>query len=47
MKNILVITGSPRKSGNSGLLANAFIEGAKQKRQGIILCCFKQEGKEF
>lgn len=27
-KNILVITGSPRKGGNSELLADAFIEGA-------------------
>jgi len=28
MKNILVLTGSPRKDGNTTLLANAFIEGA-------------------
>jgi putative NADPH-quinone reductase len=27
-KNILVITGSPRKEGNSDLMADAFIEGA-------------------
>jgi multimeric flavodoxin WrbA len=29
MKNILIITGSPRKNGNSTLLANAFIEGTE------------------
>jgi len=28
MKNILVLTGSPRKGGNSELLADAFIKGA-------------------
>lgn len=28
-KNILVLTGSPRKGGNSDLLADAFIEGAQ------------------
>ena len=30
MKNILVLTGSPRELGNSALLANAFMEGAKE-----------------
>jgi multimeric flavodoxin WrbA len=30
-KNILVLTGSPRKSGNSDKLADAFIAGAQQK----------------
>lgn len=30
-KNILVMTGSPRKNGNSETLANAFIKGAKSK----------------
>lgn len=30
-KNILVITGSPRKGGNSDMLASAFIEGAEKK----------------
>lgn len=29
MKNIIVITGSPRKNGNTELLADAFIEGAR------------------
>lgn len=29
-KNILVITGSPRKNGNSSMLADAFITGAKK-----------------
>lgn len=28
MKNILVLTGSPRRGGNSDLMADAFIEGA-------------------
>lgn len=30
MKNILVITGSPRQNGNSEMLADAFIEGARE-----------------
>jgi len=30
MKNILVLTGSPRKGGNSDLLADAFIKGAEE-----------------
>jgi multimeric flavodoxin WrbA len=29
-KNILILTGSPRKGGNSNLLADAFIAGARQ-----------------
>lgn len=29
-KNVLVITGSPRKNGNSSLLADAFIQGARE-----------------
>jgi multimeric flavodoxin WrbA len=29
-KRILVITGSPRKNGNSDILAESFIEGALQ-----------------
>lgn len=29
-KNILVLTGSPRKNGNSDLLADAFIKGAEE-----------------
>lgn len=29
-KNILILTGSPRKGGNSDLLADAFIAGAQQ-----------------
>lgn len=31
VKNILVITGSPRKNGNSSMLADAFIKGALKK----------------
>ncbi|WP_349674854.1 flavodoxin family protein [Lacrimispora sp.] len=31
MKNILVLTGSPRSKGNSDLMADAFIKGAKSK----------------
>jgi len=30
-KNVLVITGSPRKKGNSDLMADAFIKGAQSK----------------
>lgn len=31
MKNILVMTGSPRKNGNSDMLADAFVRGAQEK----------------
>ena len=34
---ILVITGSPRKNGNSDLLAKAFIEGAEQAGNEVML----------
>jgi len=37
MKNILVLTGSPRKDGNSDLLANAFIEGARTSGNEVTL----------
>ena len=37
MKNVLVITGSPRKDGNSDLLAKAFIEGAKEAGNEVAL----------
>jgi multimeric flavodoxin WrbA len=37
MKKILVITGSPRKNGNSTLLANAFIEGAETAGNEVML----------
>jgi multimeric flavodoxin WrbA len=37
MKIILVITGSPRKNGNSALMADAFIEGAKMAGNEITL----------
>lgn len=35
MKNILVLTGSPRKEGNSDLMADAFIKGAKAQGHKI------------
>lgn len=35
MKNILVLTGSPRKGGNSDLLADAFIKGARSKGHAV------------
>ncbi|WP_236887763.1 flavodoxin family protein [Metaclostridioides mangenotii] len=34
-KKILVITGSPRIGGNSDMLADAFIKGAKAKGNSI------------
>ena len=34
-KNILVLTGSPRKGGNSELLADAFIKGAMSKGHNV------------
>ena len=30
--NILILSGSPRKSGNTDLLVEAFVKGASQKR---------------
>lgn len=35
MKNILVITGSPRKGGNTSLLADAFIRGAEEAGHSV------------
>ena len=37
MKNIVIITGSPRKNGNSTLLAKAFMEGAKEAGHNVFL----------
>ena len=35
MKNVVVITGSPRKGGNSDLLAEAFIRAAEEKGHNV------------
>jgi multimeric flavodoxin WrbA len=35
-KNILVLTGSPRKGGNSDLMADAFIAGAKDAGHTVV-----------
>ncbi len=43
MKNILVLTGSPRKKGNSDLMADAFIKGANT--QGHKITKFDTAGK--
>ena len=37
MKNIVIIAGSPRKNSNSGLLAKAFMEGAKEAGHNVFL----------
>jgi multimeric flavodoxin WrbA len=37
MKNITVITGSPRAGGNSEALAKAFVEGAREAGHGVFL----------
>ena len=44
-KNILVITGSPRKKGNSTLLAEAFIKGATA--QGHTVTVFNAADKDI
>lgn len=43
MKNILVLTGSPRKGGNSDLMADAFIKGASA--HGHQITKFETAGK--
>ena len=35
-KNVLVLTGSPRKGGNSDLMAEAFIEGANKAGHEVV-----------
>ena len=37
MKNIVVITGSSRKEGNSALMAKAFVEGAQEAGHRVFL----------
>ena len=37
MKNVVIITGSSRKNGNSELLAKAFMEGAQQAGHNAVL----------
>ena len=36
MKKILVLTGSPRKNGNSSMMADAFIKGAEKNGNEVI-----------
>lgn len=36
LKNILVLTGSPRREGNSDMLAEAFIKGAKSQGHSVV-----------
>jgi multimeric flavodoxin WrbA len=45
MKNIVIITGSPRKNGNSDLLAKAFMEGAKEAGHNVFI--FETENKKL
>ena len=35
MKNILILSSSPRKGGNTDLLGDAFAKGAKEYRLGV------------
>lgn len=35
--NILVVTGSPRKNGNTEIMANAFAEGAKEAENNVYM----------
>ena len=45
MKNIIVISTSLRKNGNSERLADAFVKGAKEAghvRCKVVLCIFAQ-----
>ncbi|MBE6035835.1 MAG: flavodoxin family protein [Clostridiales bacterium] len=45
-KNVLVITGSPRKGGNSDLMADAFIEGAKSAGHIVTKWCSGEKNIE-
>lgn len=45
VKNILVLTGSPRKNGNSEMMADAFIKGARAK--GHIVTKFETAMKNI
>jgi hypothetical protein len=38
--NILILSGSPRKGGNTNLLVDAFVKGASQKHQ-VEVCLLK------
>ena len=43
MKKVLIISTSPRKSGNSDLLAQAFAEGAKEAGHDVAFVAFSQK----
>lgn len=46
-KNILVISTSPRKGGNSETLADAFIRGAKEAANGVEKVCLYDKTVSF
>lgn len=47
MKNILIISGSPRKNGNSEILCNAFITGAKENKNNIEMIRLAEKNINF
>ena len=47
MKKILVLSTSPRKGGNSDMLADAFIEGAREAGHAVEKVCLREKDIRF
>ena len=47
MKKVLVISTSPRKNGNSDLLAQAFAEGAKEAGHSVEFVAFRDKNIQY
>lgn len=47
MKKILVLSTSPRKGGNSDMLADAFIEGAREAGHAVEKVCLREKDTRF
>lgn len=47
MKKILVLSTSPRKGGNSDMLADAFIEGAREAGHEVEKVCLREKDIRF
>lgn len=47
MKNILIISGSPRKNGNSEILCNEFAKGAKESGNNVEMIRLAEKNIDF